>query len=314
MLAASAGLPIVAWLRLHRPDWAATLPLTTAERATEALLDRLMTVEAVGGAGVGVDRLLVRDGALWTEAVRIALDGVVDGAAMRAVHPAEGRLRAFAAGRMAQSLSGELAMLDPPADGDLRAGERRVARIALTGGKPRHGAMLVAVPDGDTAGAGDHAPAVLRIVGSGSGMYRADPVYCRIPEGWRVDALAEGVASFNIVTDPDGDRFNVRCGQPGDVANRIDLIGGTPLWAEVTGDVDLFAGPPLARTSRAEGALCIRKIGTRIWSRAPPRCRSGSTISADARTGSCSIGGVSRCSPPLPTSPGPARRIARTIR
>ena len=34
---------------------------------------------------------------------------------LRAIDPAEGRLRAFAAGEMARSLPGELAMFDPPA-------------------------------------------------------------------------------------------------------------------------------------------------------------------------------------------------------
>ena len=309
--AARAGLPVVAWLALHRPDWRATLPLTTSERAAEALVHRLMTVEAVSGAGVGVERLLVREGAGWVEAVRIALDGLVDSATMRAIDPAEGRLRAFAAGEMARSLPGELAMFDPPADGetqwsaratrvakgirplpfaasvelDLRAGENRVARIALAGGKPRRGALLVAVLDEKPGAGGADAPAVLRVAGAGSGLYRANVLYLHIPADWRVDAtageavtpLGPGVGTGQLwrikggafVTDPAGDRFRIRCGQPGDVTNRIDLVGTAPRWAEVSGDVDLFAGPPIVRTSRAEGELCTRAIGSRDWHRAP---------------------------------------------
>lgn len=318
--AARAGLPVIAWLALHRPDWRQTLPLTTGERTAEALVDRLMTVEAVTGVGVGVERLLVRDGGGvdpgWAEAVRITLDGAVDGATTCMIDRGEGRLRAFAAGEMARWLPGELAMFDPPADGetqwraratratkgvqrlpfaaaialDLRAGEHPVARISLPGGKARRGALLIAVPDkaiADTdVGVGEASaiPAALRVIGSGSGLYRADSLYLHVPVGWRVETtagevatpLGRGVGTARLwrveggafVTDGMGDRYRIRCGQPGDVVNRIDLIGDAPRWADVIGEVDLFAGPPIARLSRAEGELSIRSIGTREWRRA----------------------------------------------
>jgi hypothetical protein len=315
--AARAGLPVIAWLALHRPGWRETLPLTTSERAAEALIHRLMKVEAVSGAGVGVERLLVHKGSGWIEAVRITLDGVVDSATMRAIDPAEGRLRAFAAGEMARSLPGEMAMFDPPADGeiqwsaratraakgirplpfaaavevDLRAGQHRVARIALTGGKARRGTLLVAVLDDEPGSGSADSPAVLRVIGAGSGLYRAQMLYLHLPAEWRVDAtagevitpLGQGVETGQLwrieggafVTDPAGDRFRVRCGQPGDVTNRIDLVGTAPSWAEVSGDVDLFAGAPIARTNRPEGELCMRAIGSRDWRRAPSQLPIG---------------------------------------
>jgi hypothetical protein len=305
--AAHAGLPTVAWLGVHRPDWRERLPLITGDRAAEALLAGLMTVEAVSGAGVGVERLLVCEADGWHEAVRLTLDGGVDSAAMRAINPAEGRLRAFAGGEMARILPGELAMLDPPAVGgrtwtaratrrargvqrlpfatpielDLRAGEQRVARIGLPAGKPRRGAVLVGVLEAGT----DTAPSTLRITGSGSGQYAAEIVYLQVPESWTVTAtsgetvlsLGHGVGATHLwrvtggayVTDDAGDCFRIRCGQAGDQSSRIELIGTTPAWAEVTGDADLFVGSPLVRLGRGEGSLYLRAIGERRWQPAP---------------------------------------------
>lgn len=306
--AASAGIPVVAWLELNRPGWRETLPLTTAERAADALVEQLMQVEAIAGGAVGVERLLVRMDEGWREAVRINLDGVIDSAAMRAIDAREGRLRAFAAGEMARALPGELAMIEPPASGetswtcratkrgkgiqlapfaaaielDLRSGEHRAARISLPGGKPRRGQLLVAELD---AGAED-APEALRLIGSGSGLYRAPTVYLQAPLAWRVDATAEeaveqigpGVAGALLwkitggafVTDLSGDRYRIRTSQAGDAPARIELIGDRPPWATVAEDVDLFVGAPVVHTSRpGQGAVHLREIGTRGWRPAP---------------------------------------------
>lgn len=306
--AAAAGLPVVAWLKLHHPDWRMRLPLTTDERAADALIEDLMQVEAVATGAVSVERLFVRETpTFWREAVRLTLDGALDGSTMRAIEARDGRLRAFAAGEMARALPGELAMIEPPADGetswtaratkrargtkflpfnapielDLRSGERSVARIALAGGKPRRGQIMVAVLDEGS----DENPQALRLVGSGSGKYRATTVYVQVPANWRVDAtagetvvpLGTAVADKRLwrvvggafVTDPTGDRYRVRCGQADDAVSRIELIGQSPTWAQVDGDVDLFIGAPIAKTSRPEGALFVREIGERGWQKAP---------------------------------------------
>lgn len=302
----AAGIPVLAWLLLHRPAWRETLPLTTGEAAATALVDGLMVVEAVAGGGVGADRLLVQDASgVWREAARITLDGAIDSATMRAIDAREGRLRVFAAGELARALPGELALIEPPAPGesrwlgraaqrtkgispvpfaaaielDLRSGARRVARISL--GKPRRGQLLVAVRDSGS----DSAPTTLRIVGAGSGKYRATDIYLQTPSDWRVDAtaaetvtqLGAGVGKTCLwrvqggafVTDATGDRYRILCGQTDDVPARIELMGTTPSWAQVDGDVDLFLGPPIARTSRVGGTLSIRAIGTRDWRPAP---------------------------------------------
>lgn len=302
--AAAVDLPVIAWLELHRPGWQARLPLSTSDEAAELLVERLMKVEAVSGAAVKVERFLQRaaDG-VWHEAARVTLDGALDSGATRALDAAHGRLRVFAAGELARSLPGELALLEAPAEEeiawtarstrrargihpvpfaaaielDLRSGEQRVTRIEMAGGKPRRGALIVTeVAEGTPA-----QPTLLRVVGSGSGKYRADTVVLQAPADWRVDAtggeevesIGRGVGDTGLwrisggafVTAPDGDRFRLLCGQPQDEPARIELIGSRPAWAEVSGDVDLFVGPTLARIG-GTGSLCQRQIGARGWS------------------------------------------------
>lgn len=301
--AAAMDLPVIAWLELHRPGWQARLPLSTSDKAAEVLVERLMKVEAVSGAAVSVERFLQRAGdGGWHEAARVMLDGALDSGAAQALDAGHGRLRVFAAGELARSLPGELAMLDAPAEGeiawtarstrrargihpvpfaaavelDLRSGEQRVIRIALAGGKPRRGALIVTeVEEGDPA-----HPTLLRVVGSGSGKYRAETIVLQAPADWRVDAtggeeveaIGQGVGETRLwrvsggafVTAPDGDRFCLLCGQPQDEPARFELIGSRPVWAEVTGDVDLFVGPTIARIGK-DGSLCQRRIGERGW-------------------------------------------------
>ena len=311
--AAAAGIPLLAWLELHRPGWQDRLPLATGGRAADALLDGLLSVQAITGGAVGVERLLVLREGCWREAARLTLDGAIDGAAMRTVDREAGRLRAFAAGEMARSLPGEIAMIDPPVDGeahwalrstrrarkdhevpfsvpidlDLRTGDQRVARIALPGGKPRRGALRVAVVDRGE----DDAPTVLRVVGTGSGSYRAETLYVEIPAEWRIDATVgetadpvgrgeDGeilwrVTGGGFVSDPQGDRYRIRCVDVEETQSKLELIGTSVGWAAVRGDVDLFVGAPLVKPNKPGGALFIRTPGSRDWQPAPARLPIG---------------------------------------
>lgn len=305
--AAQAGVPVVVWLELNRPGWREQLPVVAGDRAAEALIDGLMKVEVAYGAAVGVERFLRRDAGAWHEAVRLSLDGALDSAATRALDPTIGRLRAFTAGEMARSIPGEIAMLEAPADGDtgwtarstrraqgilplpfataveldLRSGEQRVGRIALAGGKPRRGALIVATAaDGTEEGPGD----LLKVVGSGSGRYRAERLILQVPAAWRVDTtlgetvtlLGRGVGATQLwqvtggafVTDESNDRFRILCGQAQDMPSRIELFGEKVGWAETAGDIDMYCGPPQARIS-GEGGLFIRPIGAPKWIAAP---------------------------------------------
>lgn len=310
--ARAAGMPLAAWLSHYRPGWKDELPLAVDGEGAEALLGALLTVEAtaVGGAGIGAQRLLMlgEDGA-WYEAVRITLDGPVDGQVMRGIDPLQGRLRVFAAAGLARAVPGELAMLDPPGQDetawtarsskrarttlkvdfstaiecDLRSGEHGVARIMLPGGKPRRGQLIICtISEGDA-----ETPLVLKVEGSGSGMFVAETVMLQVPAGWQVEAkegetvtaMGSGVGHASlwrvvggaIVTDDSGDCYRIRTGQARDRRDRLEIDDHPVRWARTEGDVDLFAGPPRVRAGdRTRGSLFIRPIGARgAWRPAP---------------------------------------------
>lgn len=311
--AAAAGLPISAWLAAHRPDWREALPLTMSGAGADALLGELLRVEAGETIGIGgsVERLLVRDiDGSWREAARIGFDGPIDKTVMAGIDPAQGRLRAFAAGDLARSVPGELGMIEPPGEGeaawharstkrargaldvplaaaielDLRSGEQQVARVMLRGGKPRRGRLLVCTIFED----GEDVPRLLKVVASGSAMLTAETVVIQAPTDWGVTALSSGevttplgrgvgqsllwrVAGGAIVTDTAGDAYRIRTGQTRDRRDRLEFDGKCPRWAGLSGDVDLYNGPPIYWTSDASrGAVFIRAIGAeRGWRPAP---------------------------------------------
>src|SRR5690606_36076164 len=167
-----------------------------------------------------------------------------------------------------------------PVQLDLRAGDRTVARIDLPGGRPRRGQLLVAALEDGTSS----APRALRILGSGSGGYRQVELFLHVPADWAVlpvdggsaERLGPGVAMATIwrvtggarLIDPLNDCYRVLCGQAADQTVRLEILGNVPQWAEVTGPVDLFTGPPHISRNRA-GELVLRQIGRREWRAAP---------------------------------------------
>ncbi|WP_336950711.1 STY4851/ECs_5259 family protein [Sphingobium aromaticivastans] len=313
--ARAAGLPVAAWLQLHRPAWREELPFSVSGPGADALLGELLLVEAAGvsGIAVGVERLLVRGtGGTWYEAARLGLDGRIDGSVVREIGGDIGRLRLFAAGALGRDVPGELGMLEPPADGesgwaarsrlamreilpvpfataiemDVRSGERWIGRIAWPQGKARRGLLLVC----SVAAGTDEMPEQLKVEGSGSGLFRAEALVLQVPADWTVTTAADGLSAETVtmigpgvgdtllwtvtggafVTAPDGDCYRIRAGQARDSKDRLDLVGDTPHWAEVSGDVDLYLGPPMVRAGDAvRGGLFIRDIGAREWRKAP---------------------------------------------
>jgi len=304
--AAAAGLPTVAWLELNAPGWQGRLPLSTSDRAAEAMLERLLRVEPLRGSAVSVARFLERTADGWHETATLSIDGMLDSAATQPLDPAFGRLRAFAAGELARHVPGELAMLEAPGEGekywtarstrsgrgrhavpfstaielDLRSGDQRIARISLAGGKPRRGSLIVTTVEEREAG----APNLLRVVGSGSGQHRASTVVVQAPSDWTALAVGDEsatplgagagetqlwlVTGGAFFTDVTGDRFRILCGQADDQLSRIELVGRHPPWAETSGDIDLYLGAPIPRIG-SHGRLFVRAIGARSWIPAP---------------------------------------------
>lgn len=305
--ASAANLPLTAWLGLHRSNWREALPISTTDAAADALVEMLMQIQAVRGNLVGVERMLMlQPNGIWAEAMRMTLDGAISGGPIDQVDVGFGRLRAFAAGGMARYITGELGLFEPPVDGekewharsarpsrgvlrlpfdlpvqlDLRTGDQILSRIELPGGKPRRGQLLVLSLDEGSA----EEPRVLRVVGSGSGRYRAEQVYLRIPSGWTVeneedgtveligdgqDSLQGATTLWSVVGgakifDVTGDCYRILCRQPADIAHRLELFGDTVKWAELSGPVDLYLGSPKV-SCNGGGDLVWRAIGTRNW-------------------------------------------------
>lgn len=304
-LARAAGLPLTAWLHLHRPDWRDALPLSVTGAGAEALIGQMLEVEAAAivGGDVGVDRFLMRKpGGVWFEAARLALDGGMRGSELAKVEPSEGRLRLFAHGALVRVLPGELGMADPPHDDertwscrssraaqglhpvpftvpialDLRAGNRAVTTIGLPGGKARRGRLLVFERDETITGD------ALRLVGSGSGAYRVAHVVMQCPDEWKVagdegamlESIGPGVGATQMwalsgvarVRDEMGDCYRIATSQTADSRPRLNIAGREVGWARVEGDVDLFVGSPTISAENTAGARrFVRPSGSPTW-------------------------------------------------
>jgi hypothetical protein len=70
------------------------------------------------------------------------------------------------------------------------------------------------------------------------------------------------------IVDDTGDIYRLRCGQAADQTYRLELIGDHVAWAEVSGNIDLYQGPPRVMALPI-GELVVRAIGTRSWQKAP---------------------------------------------
>lgn len=313
--AARAGLSLATWLTLNQRDWADALPIRVGEEGAATLVEALLGVApAVGVAGAAqATRLLVRDDKGWRSAVRLVLDGAFDGDAMRGLGAELGRLRAFAGGAFARYLPGELALLEPPGDGEsswtgrslprgravadlpfavpvelvLHAGERRAASVLLAGGKALRSRVIVCSCDAGT----DDAPERLAVLG-GPGRYRAAVVFALVPADWPVEAQPghravlcgtglPGTALWRIegearIRTPEGDSLRVRGNHSHDERERIELYGAAVHWATVSGDVDLFVGDVGWRPrGNAGGTLYRRALGERDWQLARTPLRPG---------------------------------------
>lgn len=321
-----AGLPVAAWLALHNPVWRETLPLAISGHDADRLLGDLLEVEPshIVGSRVGAERLLVRqDDGIWTEAARLTLDGPIEGQALRGIDPDIGRLRVFSAGAAAQYCPGELALFEPPAAGskewmsratarsrgafhipfscalelELRSGERQIAKVLLPNGKPRRGRLLAC----EIIDRKEGRPIALKVLGNGSGMYRADEVVLRVPRGWKV--VARNVSNIDadkgskvelleagpgetelwlisgratIIDDTD-DCYRVETGQSGDRRRRLSVVGSRlPSIMTTPPELDLYCGAPVVQLDdRNIGSLFIRKLGQRVWRKAPSQLPVG---------------------------------------
>lgn len=306
------SLPASVWLDRHRPAWRSELPLVVDSDAARTLIDGLMKVELIrGGTGrVGVDRWLALVGGTWIPRIGLNLSGELRQTQLKGLSGEWNRLRMFAAGQMAAFVKGELAIVEPdaeehwlarpskasallpltltiPAEVELRGGGERIGPVMLLGnGTPVLSPLLVLQPSDDDA---NFEPKTLRIVGSGSGGYVADPLYVLAPHSWSVTPDAEASSAERRELSADGrqlwkvrgtvtvltaeaDIYLIRSGQDRDKKDRLILVGDRLPMADGPDGQEVFLGSPTfflkedhrERSSR-HGDIWWRPVGSRVW-------------------------------------------------
>jgi hypothetical protein len=302
--AAKAQLPVAAWLHLNCPGWTHRLPLTTGDAVAEALVEYLLKVEAVTAQGLEIARVLIADGADWREGLKLGLDGTVRDEAMGAADPRDGRLRAFlrdnwhaisrnlassirrdwttrngrsvhpgSVGRFIRCLSRSLRPLTCElANGWCRASSPRLASRAVVKFSLHCESRALTMPRPCCGwlglGPGSIVPtrflSAFPPIGVLKRLGRMRDQIGSCAEGKTVWRLSGGAT----IVDDTGDLYRLRCGQAADQTYRLELIGDHVAWAEVSGNIDLYQGPPRVMALPI-GELVVRAIGTRSWQKAP---------------------------------------------
>lgn len=311
----SAGALVSAWLDRHLPDWRDQLPLSIGSDAARTLIDGLLRVVPLRGGhdAIRCIRWLEIGAQGRREGVELLLSGMLRDATGKILtenlSDDWSRLRLYAAEQFAQHVAGELAVADPDDGGDWRA-RPSISRtrfdlapeIAVTGelrgdGKRIGGAFRFPGGEAVTAEVRVYAdegqsgdPLTLRLLGTGSGGYRADQLFVDIPSSWIVRAngseatcgllhpgAEEGrslwqVSGAALVTSPNGDAYLVRAGQVGTARDRLLIGGTTPSFAPGDANSIVVIGEPFLRIEEAgrerrclDGELWWRPEGTAAW-------------------------------------------------
>jgi hypothetical protein len=331
------GSLISAWLDRHNAGWREGLPVGVSGEAGRALVDGLMKAAAPGGqaGAVGARRLLRIGPEGRRDLVELQLVGLLNGADGRGVgRGLEGewsRLRVVASGEFARYVSGELAIAEPGENGgwiarpttsralfdlpssvpviiEMRgAGQRVVDPFMIPGGEAVTGNLRVYVAEG-----AEKEQQQFRLVGTGSGAYRAVCVHIDVPAGWdcqphgpearcspvlmpTTDRALWAVEGTVIVRTRSGDAYLVRAGQEADQRDRLALDGARLHGATYADDaLPVLLGTPtfsLLETRHprapAPNEAWWRPRGAGYWHPNPARARPGLCEFAwrDAQTG-----------------------------
>lgn len=312
---AISGSLVSTWLDQFRSGWRDELPLPVDGDAARALIDDLLRVVPLkGGSGsISVSRCLRICGDKRVELAKLDLNGMVESpvgrTAFKLLADQWSRLRMFASGVFGQYASGELAMAEPAED------DRWVARstavrtdlevpfavpiLVELRGEGRRACDPFLLPGGDRVGDSLRVFAAnsegeelseLVLVGSGSGRYRAEPLYLDVPPGWSVVEHDDVSTCAMVHRSPDGrelwntagaarvisdrsDTYLVRAGQTGDKRDTLSLIGSTPRGcAHEDPTTPLYLGVPRLEVSDggrprspAPGESWWRRKGETTW-------------------------------------------------
>lgn len=295
---------VSSWLTQNRPDWRDELPLRMEGQAS-ALIDSLLTAKAIpnGGGTVRVRRFVDVSAETVREGVALDLTGALKlNAEQQAALDRDGgivRLRMFAAGDLAQSITGELAMADAPerqADGwrtrltnriaehsfpfeksasvELRADGQRVgAPFELRGGEPVKDSLRIYELDQNT-GDGEGR---LWLRSWSSGAFKAETLIVELPSGWAhvpdTSSSEDGnnvwltaakstfwkVSCAFMAESPQGDRYLVRPGQNVAQRDALHLVGSHIERVQHGDGTAVIAGKPTVQLTQSNH---LRAIGT----------------------------------------------------
>jgi hypothetical protein len=228
-LAAAAGLPTSVWLDANEDGWRDELPIGLEGQSAAHIIDELVSqsLARLSGAGARCWRLLIKTDNAWAPGLRVAFDGPVTPPRQARDHTT--RLRVHAAGDLADRITGELALLDPPGDEgewlvrprpaapqrplrdyplskaalvELRAEGHPLTTVAWSSaGEPVRGEVLAFVDE--LGGAEDVAE--LTLVGAGSRTVRQAVVYVWCPS----DHVARTMQDVAIEPWWKGDEHNL---------------------------------------------------------------------------------------------------------
>ncbi len=263
---APAGVPPSAWLDARCEGWRETLPIRLEGEGAQKLIDELVDLTPEGLAGdeeARCTRLLVRNGDGWAPGLLLRLDGWIRGMP-RELSEHEGRLRVRAAGALADLVSGEIAFVEPAAEGGgwrarprqtlpvlspfpfseavnlAVAGERGVRSVTWPRGAAQTSEVLVFADNRDGADR-DAAPDALELVGSGSVRSRRPELYVMTPAGFVARGADQAAAPiwtdaqsalFRIVEPTtfgiDGAWWRVAPGEASELSETLGLSAETP--------------------------------------------------------------------------------------
>lgn len=309
------GALVSAWLDQNIPDWREELPLSVGNDAARSLIDGLLKIAPLRGGANAVRCirwLEIGDNGRRT-GVELSLSGLLKDASGKALannlSDTWSRLRLYASGPFAQYVAGELAVADPDEDGSWRArpstsrtsfeldpavaitaelrgdGRRVGSTFQLPGGESVVGELHVYIKEDDS----EH-PDRLKLVGTGSGGYRAPELFLDVPLDWTVspngaDSISEiyhgpsvcdrnvwRVIGTAIISTKRGDAYLVRAGQSGISRDRLRIESSAARFALNDGNLALIRGQPFLRIEESgrernalAGELWWRPAGTMEW-------------------------------------------------
>jgi hypothetical protein len=286
------GVSASEWLDATQPDWRKSLPITTSVDSAARLVDGLMQADAsklLGDKTVGCDRLLRKRDGIWRPAIQLSSDGIAKAGLLKELSGRTQRIRAFPTAVFAKYSSGEIAIFEPPGTNDEgwrvrpSRGDSIVQGVPFTvpisiqfrcDGSPigqstiwPHGVAIrseIGVFASDLVSSG--AGSTLKLIGTGSGVFKPTIVFVAIPHAWTIEAdgaedqvdalddLSEDgrrlwrIKGTAILRSSENDRYRIVSDGASSSPDELTLDGAAPLGVDSEeSEVELFAGAPTVR-------------------------------------------------------------------